>query len=306
MSTIYNAVGTLPQVTAPSVNVASATQAPGLSISSSTNATPIVITTASAHGYQTGDTIRIEGHTTNTAANGLWTITVTGASTFSLNGSTGSGVGGATGYVVDYAINPLLTLPSDGEAATVSSILPAIEGTFNPVPFLYERTGKYSLLNLWRENVVGGAGIDFGSNVTLINDSATHDFTGRTSLMTGAFSGHAPVCKQGDILDVMLSFGFHIALGAGTITQLVLALGAAIGGGANILQNDSLQDMPLNGGVSSFILGSMVLRTVVLTNALSGTYDFGLQYVLTGTSATTTLSLRSALLFTCKHYRPNV
>lgn len=69
------------------------------SIVSSTNATPIVVT-ATAHGYTTGMQVIISGHLLNTAANGTWTIIVTGADTFSLTGSIGNGVGGATGTVV--------------------------------------------------------------------------------------------------------------------------------------------------------------------------------------------------------------
>lgn len=69
-----------------------------ISISSSTNATPIEITTAS-HGLVTGDTVIITGHTTNTNANGTWEITYVSATKFTLDGSTGNGVGGATGTV---------------------------------------------------------------------------------------------------------------------------------------------------------------------------------------------------------------
>lgn len=66
---------------------------------SSTNATPIAVT-VTAHGYATGNTVVIAGHTgTNTAANGTWEITVTGANTFTLNNSVGTGTGGATGSV---------------------------------------------------------------------------------------------------------------------------------------------------------------------------------------------------------------
>jgi hypothetical protein len=67
-------------------------------ITSSTNATPIAIT-STAHGYSTGDTVVITGHTTNTNANGTWEVTNTGANTFTLDGSVGNGVGGATGTV---------------------------------------------------------------------------------------------------------------------------------------------------------------------------------------------------------------
>ena len=63
---------------------------------SSTNATPIVMTTA-AHGMSTGDTVAIYAHATNTAANGTWTITKVSATTFSLDGSVGNGIGANTG-----------------------------------------------------------------------------------------------------------------------------------------------------------------------------------------------------------------
>ena len=66
-------------------------------ITSSTNASPIEITMAAPHGYATGQKVTVAGHLVNTAANGSWEITVTGASTFELNGSVGNGVGGATG-----------------------------------------------------------------------------------------------------------------------------------------------------------------------------------------------------------------
>lgn len=67
---------------------------------SSTNATPIVVTKA-GHGLATNDTIIMRGHTTNTNANGVWKVTVSG-DTFTLlnaNGtnSVGNGVGGASG-----------------------------------------------------------------------------------------------------------------------------------------------------------------------------------------------------------------
>jgi hypothetical protein len=74
-----------------------------VAIASSTNpgpTAPIAVTTAVTHGYVTGWTVTIAGHLVNTAANGTWTITVTSPTTFTLNGSTGNGVGVATGSVV--------------------------------------------------------------------------------------------------------------------------------------------------------------------------------------------------------------
>lgn len=74
-------------------------------ISSSTNASPIVVT-ATSHGFSNGDLVFIDGHATNTSANGLWAITSVATNTFTLTdyisgaNSTGNGVGGATGYAV--------------------------------------------------------------------------------------------------------------------------------------------------------------------------------------------------------------
>ena len=70
-----------------------------VAIASSTNATPIVVTTSANHGYANGDTVYITGHTTNTNANGMWEIANKTDTTFELIGSTGNGVGGASGTV---------------------------------------------------------------------------------------------------------------------------------------------------------------------------------------------------------------
>jgi hypothetical protein len=57
------------------------------------------------HGLTTGDIVFIQGHTTNTACNGLWKITVTDSTHFSLQtlagvNVTGTGGAGAGGYAV--------------------------------------------------------------------------------------------------------------------------------------------------------------------------------------------------------------
>ena len=62
----------------------------GLLITNATNANPIVITTASAHGLSTGNSITIQGVCGNTNANGTRTITVISPTTFSLNGIVGN------------------------------------------------------------------------------------------------------------------------------------------------------------------------------------------------------------------------
>lgn len=59
-------------------------------ITGASNASPIAITIV-AHGHADGDRVWVTGVGGNSNANGRWRVTVTGADTFSLNGSTGNG-----------------------------------------------------------------------------------------------------------------------------------------------------------------------------------------------------------------------
>jgi hypothetical protein len=110
-------------------STASSTSTNNLAIASSTNATPIVVTVSGTipGTWAIGDTVVIRGHTTNTAANGTWAISAvtTGASgtvtlqTIAPQGgtqlnSTGNGVGGATGTIIDLTV------------ASAAAALPAI------------------------------------------------------------------------------------------------------------------------------------------------------------------------------------
>jgi len=78
-----------------------------VNIVSSTNATPIAITTT-GDPFVTGQQVVVAGHLTNTNANGTWTIIRTGANVYTLTGSTGNGVGGATG-TISRTITPALS-----------------------------------------------------------------------------------------------------------------------------------------------------------------------------------------------------
>jgi len=69
------------------------------SITGATNATPIVCTTSLAHGYSTGDVIVITNTNGNTATNGVWKVTVTNSTTFSLDDSSGNGAWTSGGLI---------------------------------------------------------------------------------------------------------------------------------------------------------------------------------------------------------------
>ena len=78
---------------------------PSRGLSTCTNATPIACTTSSNHGWSTGQTVKIAEQAGNTAANGIWRITVTGVTTFTLDGSAGSGPPTANTGVVSVVSN---------------------------------------------------------------------------------------------------------------------------------------------------------------------------------------------------------
>lgn len=72
---------------------------PNINVTGATNTSPIALTTAPPHGLQTGVQVTISGVLGNTAANGTFTITVNGPSSFTLDGSTGNGAYASGGTV---------------------------------------------------------------------------------------------------------------------------------------------------------------------------------------------------------------
>lgn len=79
---------------------------PVFNVVSASNATPIAITTQEAHVFVTGDAVTIAG-SSDAGANGTFTVTRTGAATFTLDGTTadGGGTGGtATGEQGTYRL----------------------------------------------------------------------------------------------------------------------------------------------------------------------------------------------------------
>lgn len=95
-------------------------------ITSSTNATPIVVTTAVAHGFTTGDVVYVDGITTGTSGNGLWVIAAASGSVFSLTdpvtggNAVGNGVG-AGGYCVNLGRSTSGDFFDDFDAALVGT-----------------------------------------------------------------------------------------------------------------------------------------------------------------------------------------
>lgn len=71
---------------------------PALALLGATNASPISCNVP-AHGLTTGQRARIDDSTGNTAANGIWTVTVVDSDNFTLDTSTGNGAYGGSGVL---------------------------------------------------------------------------------------------------------------------------------------------------------------------------------------------------------------
>lgn len=103
------------------------------------------ITTTAVHNFATNDTVLNIG--TGTTADGLWKITVTGPTTYTLNGST-FGATSSTGTATDLSLTPYFQVPKDGEQPTVASILAAIKCLADRTQYLNLRTPASSALRL--------------------------------------------------------------------------------------------------------------------------------------------------------------
>lgn len=220
MPLTYNANGTLPAVTkfAP------------VAIVSSTAATPIVVTTGT-HGFADGDTVQIGGHD-QLAANGLWQITKVSSTKFSLNGSTaGAGAGTATGIAWDYSVNPLITIPADGDLAAASSVNPALEGTFNLAPFFMQRVGKYRLFDRYYAATTDDSWAAWSTNASLGTAA-----WGTVASGTGLIGFQA---AKDDIIDIT----FTCTGTTGGVPGVPVGLGASFQGGAYGIVTGSAQKL---------------------------------------------------------------
>lgn len=148
MPTPTNGQGNVPFATRTTTGLTPATFVP---IVGTSHATPIVVTTAFNHGFNTGDTVEQEGcqdpnansetYATSTT-NGCFVISVLTPTTYSLNGTVGTLAGGSAGYAASYEVQPGANLPNAGEPASMVTLSPILQGLMNAIPWLYRLTGK--------------------------------------------------------------------------------------------------------------------------------------------------------------------
>lgn len=88
-----------------------------LNVTAATNAEPIIITTASGHGRQTGDRIVLAGAEGNTAASGVWAVVQVNTTQLELVGSVGNGA-----YTNDGGAIPWATIQADSGTWVPASV----------------------------------------------------------------------------------------------------------------------------------------------------------------------------------------
>ena len=120
-----------------------------VNIASSTNANPIQITTSTNHLLTTGDWVDVEGHLVNTAANGIWPVTVTSASQYTIP-TTGNGVGAATGVSQSLALGPTFAIPADGvDNESAASVNVPFQALADRTSFLGLMTGGNKVVTIY-------------------------------------------------------------------------------------------------------------------------------------------------------------
>jgi hypothetical protein len=183
-----------------------------LPISATTDSSPIVVTTIGAHGLSSGDCVEITG-AADPAANGAFQITlgtIAPTTTFLLNNSTGTLVGGAHGNVTSITVDPSMTLPNSGEACSAANLALVGEHAADLAPWLYQRTGTYRLVAVYETDNAGSVSSTpwtaAFSPTTITDFNTWYDLTG--NLFSGGFAGftNPPGIILNDLLSIELSF----------------------------------------------------------------------------------------------------
>jgi hypothetical protein len=301
LPTGYNGNGSIPTLTTgPQTRRA---------ITASTNASPIVVTTGALHGYNTGDTVEVEGHLVNTAANGVWQITVVDTTHFSLNGSTGNGVGVATGRTIDYEIQPAFYLPAPGEAASMVTLGPVLEGLANLGPFLNRRTGTWRVYDILKAQASDPAYLPGGAYATITSlAAATWTPVGGPLLLTDNSAYEAG--------DALLIYCTATVQANFCPTVVTVGLGYASPGSIPSLNPIPSSGVPLIGSVNTVLSGTpTVAQTIqsytMIAGVATGAIPTGVQIGLMAYSNTSASGGGFELYFLANwsivavHLRPN-
>lgn len=291
MSTVFNGNGSLVSATSGSSR--------RVTISSIANTTPIQVT-ATAHGFNTGDTVYQEG-CAPTAANGDFQIAVINANTYSLNGTTASGSGSATTAIaIDYELQPAYTLPANGDLADVGTIGPIVEGLSNLGPYLYKRAGSYRLHYIIEGSFTTSIGSTWSASTVTTTTPGSYTMASASALFGFSGAPPAPVSRTGDLLEII----FSTTAGLPSSSQsVVIAPMINWNGGAGNVQTGSA--VVLANASGSAINVPITLSALVPNFSHDqNTFDFSLGAWLI-TAGSVSVNLLSPYQITLKQWRPN-
>lgn len=257
-------------------------------VSSSTNATPIAVTTSAPHGAETGDTVVIDAHLINTAANGSWEVIVTSTTTLLLIGSTGNGVGGATGTLRCASFGSDVTIPSVGDPRQISGINVALEG-------LADRSALLLYLLNFSQQVYAGGATTVHEDAKVVFNAGAVLFGVSGSSIEGTFMlGDGTNPNQGTLEIAEFS---RIAMQSGSLLDVqdgagISILGDLALGSAATFESDTKLEVTANGsivldsGAHLDVHGGAALNFTGTTSQVTGTCLFSSWNAAAGSSLT--------------------
>jgi len=208
--------------------------AAALTVSGATNASPIVITTSAAHGLLTGAVVTVASVGGNTGANGTFVITKLSNTTFSLNGSTGSGA-----YTSGGTVQPRGSTFSGTGTSVITLSLDGTNGAFDDYFVLVTctkggtigATGIRFTLSLDAGRQIGPTiSLDTATSYTIPNTGITLNFAAGTLVAgdTFKFSTVAPTASNAGIQACLQAFQAspYATVGIGSIHVVGVAAGA--------------------------------------------------------------------------------
>jgi hypothetical protein len=254
-------------------------------IVSSTFDTPIVITTYTAHGLASGDTVNVYGHAGNFAANGEWAANVLSTTTFALyypsgTPSVGTGVGTTSGFVQSLALGATYPIPSDGDLDNAASVNGALEALGDRTAMLSAQIGKWRELDTVAAYVSDATGIAKWAGHSAFAAAGAYEWCQDSPLGTTPILELTNAFLVGDVAEVQLTstadwgttssatFGVSLALGyvfyaSGTPSGPT----ARIPGSACYVSPSQLTGVTT--GASGVSLRGRVTNTVATNNSLA-------------------------------------
>jgi|SRR6185312_15186140 len=260
-------------------------------ISSSTNTKPIVLQVV-GHGLSSGAAVEVDGHTVNDAANGAFRVLVIDADHFALIGSSGDGIGGATGYVVAYSLPAPIARSWDGDYLSARA---------DPGPILGLQQGKYRLVDVYTKIRSEDIGVSSSSAWASrgVPDSTYRVLNTGDALLT--FASPAPVARATDYLEIDFEGTYNLAYSGGpTNISAYLALALDVGGTPFYIPGSSRY---LYGQLAAPQWLPIKLRAPFVQTA-AGAFNVGLMTASDNGNASLTISLWGSYSLSVKHWRP--